>query len=68
MQTAIPSFTGVKVFSSTLARDRETMGDRVTRWIAEHPELELVDKAVRQSSDRQFHCVSIVLFYRQKRG
>lgn len=56
--------TGVKVFSTTLARDREALGETITRWIAEHPELEIVDKVVRQSSDRQFHCLSVTLFYR----
>lgn len=56
--------TGVKVFTTTLARDREALGETITRWIAEHPELEIVDKVVRQSSDRQFHCLSVTLFYR----
>jgi hypothetical protein len=60
------SFTGVKVFSTTLARDREVMGENVSRWLAEHPELEVVDRQVTQSSDNQFHCVSIVVFYRER--
>jgi hypothetical protein len=60
------SFTGVKVFSTTLARDREVMGETVSRWLAEHPELEVVDRQVTQSSDNQFHCVSIVVFYRER--
>ncbi len=60
------SFTGVKVFSTTLARDREVMGENVGRWIAEHPELEVVDREVRLSSDSQFHCLSIVVFYRER--
>lgn len=59
-------FTGLKVFSTTLARDREVLGDTVSRWISEHPDLEVVDREVRQSSDRQFHCVSIVVFYRER--
>lgn len=60
--------TGVKVFATTLARDREVLGETITRWIAEHPEVEILDKQVRQSSDRQFHCLSITLFYRERRG
>jgi folate-dependent tRNA-U54 methylase TrmFO/GidA len=60
------SFTGVKVFSTTLARDREGMGEAIGRWIAEHPELEIVDKEIAQSSDSRFHCVSVVLFYRDR--
>ncbi len=60
------SFTGVKVFSTTLARDRERMGEAIGRWLAENPGLEVVEKAVAQSSDKEFHCVSIVLFYRER--
>ncbi len=60
------SFTGVKVFSTTLARNREAMGENVGRWLAEHPELEVVDREVRQSSDKAFHCLTIVVFYRER--
>ena len=38
-------FTGVKVFSTTLARDRETMGDTITRWLRDNPGVEVVDRA-----------------------
>ena len=62
----MPAFTGVKVFTTTLARDREAMGEVIGRWIADHPELELVGKTVTQSSDREFHCLSITLFYRER--
>ena len=61
-------FTGVKVFTTTLARDRAVMGEAVGRWLAEHPELEVVDRDVRQSSDRHFHCISIVVYTREKAG
>ena len=60
------SFTGLKVFTTTLARDREVMGEAVGRWIAEHPELETVDHDVRLSSDHSFHCLSIVVYYRER--
>lgn len=56
-------FNGVKVFSATKAREREELGETITRWLAEHPGVELVDTQVRQSSDREFHCVTIILFY-----
>jgi hypothetical protein len=59
-------FTGVKVFSTTLARDREVMGDTVNRWLAAHPELEVVSHEVRQSSDKEFHCLTITFFFREK--
>jgi hypothetical protein len=60
-------FTGLKVFSTTLARDRDSMGEQIGRWLAEHPELEVVDREIRQSSDKEFHCLSIVLFYRERK-
>ena len=59
-------FTGVKVFSATLARDREAMGETVGRWIAENPGFEIVGREVAQSSDHGFHCLSIVIFYRER--
>jgi hypothetical protein len=51
----------VKVFSATMARHRDTLGDRVMAWLEEHPELETVQVIVSQSSDDRFHCLSIVL-------
>jgi len=60
------SFNGVKVFSTTLARDREQMGENITRWIKDNPAIEIVDRTVTQSSDKEFHCLSITLFYKGK--
>jgi folate-dependent tRNA-U54 methylase TrmFO/GidA len=60
------SFTGVKVFSTTLARDRENMGENISKWLKENPNVDVVDKVVTQSSDKEFHCLTITLFYRQK--
>jgi hypothetical protein len=65
---AMAAFTGVKVFSTTLARDREVMGDQITRWLAANPGLEMVDRQVTQSSDNEFHCLTITFFYREKDG
>ncbi|MCA2979016.1 MAG: hypothetical protein INH41_05705 [Myxococcaceae bacterium] len=59
-------FTGVKVFSTTMARDREMMGETITRWIKDNPQAEIVDKEVTQSSDKEFHCLTVTLFYRTK--
>lgn len=63
---SIPVFTGMKVFSTTLARDREAMGDNITRWLTDNVQLEIVDKIVTQSSDKEFHCLTITLFYRER--
>lgn len=59
-------FTGVKVFTTTLARDRDQMGESIGRWLSAHPDVEVVDKLVTQSSDREFHCLSITFFYRER--
>lgn len=61
-----PVFTGMKIFSTTLARDREVMGETITRWLSDNSALEIVDKIVTQSSDKEFHCLTITLFYRER--
>ena len=58
-------FRHVKVFSATLARDRENLGERVTAWLRQGRK-EVVDKIVTQSSDSEFHCLTITLFYNEK--
>ena len=58
--------TGVKVFSATKAKERELLGDVITEWIRSNPGCDLVDKIVTQSSDSEFHCLTITLFYRHK--
>ena len=63
---AQPTFTGIKVFSTTLARDREQMGETITKWLKDNQNVEIVDKQVTQSSDKEFHCLTITLFYRPK--
>ena len=62
-----PVFTGIKVFSTTLARDREAMGETITKWLKDNlATVEIVDRTVTQSSDKEFHCLTVTLFYRQK--
>jgi len=51
----------VKVFSATKARDRESIGERVTAWIAAHRNVRIVETIVELSSDLEFHCLSIVM-------
>jgi hypothetical protein len=55
--------SGVKVFTATKARDREALGDLVTQWLRNNPQAQIVDKIVTQSSDREFHCLTITLFF-----
>ena len=59
-------YSGLKVFSATKARDREVLGERVTEWLRSNQHYEVVDKAVKQSSDHEFHCLSVTLFYRER--
>ena len=59
-------FTGVKVFSATKAREREEIGDLITQWLRDNPALEVVEKIVLQSSDNEFHCLTIVIFYKER--
>lgn len=58
------AFTGVKVFSATKQLDRNALGEMVTDWIRANPNVEIVDKVVTQSSDSEFHCLSITLFFK----
>lgn len=59
------SFNGVKIFSATMYADRERLGEKVTDWITAHPRHELVDLVITQSSDAQFHCIAISVFFRE---
>ena len=55
--------TGAKVFTATKAKDREELGEVLTRWIQNNPRAKILDKIVTQSSDSEFHCLSITVFY-----
>lgn len=59
-------FTGVKVFSATKAREREEISNRINEWVQNNRNLDVVDKVVTQSSDNEFHCLTITLFYKHK--
>jgi hypothetical protein len=58
-------FDVVKVFSATKARDRATIGSRATEYLRDFSGY-CVGKVVCLSSDREFHCLTLVLF--MKRG
>ena len=58
------AFNGVKVFSATKMRDRDELGERITAGLRGAPKLEVVDKVVTLSSDAEFHCLAITIFYR----
>lgn len=55
-------FDAVKVFSATKFEERKRLGEDVTKWIASHPAYIIAGSVVTQSSDREFHCLTITLF------
>ena len=62
------AFNGVKVFCATVTSRRQSLGEEVTQWLQEarqQPGFQVVDIAVRQSSDAAFHCLSIVVFFQE---
>ncbi len=56
----------IKVFTATKARDREALGDVITSWLQHHDEYEVFDRIVLQSSDAEYHCLSITFFCRAR--
>jgi len=59
-------FDGVKVFSATKAKEREMLGERLTEWLHATPGINVVDTVVTQSSDHEFHCLTITVFFQNK--
>lgn len=57
------AFNSVKVFSATMMNDRAKLGDNVTEWIQAHPDNEITEIIVTQSSDEAFHCLAMTVFY-----
>ena len=56
-------FDRVEVFTATKARDRAALGGAVTAFLRSF-KGRIIDKVVTQSSDNEFHCVTITLFLR----
>ena len=44
----------------------EKIGERVTRFLIEHPDLMVVNTEVRQSSDSSHHCLTVLVFWRRR--
>ncbi len=57
------TINGVKIFSATMVAERGKLGDKVTDWLRRHPQCEVREIFVTQSSDEAFHCIAITLFY-----
>jgi hypothetical protein len=54
---------GVKVFTATKAKERNYLGDTLTKWIRKRPDIEILNKTITQSSDNEYHCLTITLVY-----
>lgn len=65
MNVPIAGYTVVKTFVASRHTDRAALGETITTWLAEHPQLEVVDRVVLQSSDLVVHCISVTLFLRE---
>lgn len=61
------AFDSVKVFSATMHQQRSVLGEVVTDWLRDNRGIDVVDRVVTQSSDSEFHCISITIFYNAKR-
>jgi hypothetical protein len=60
------AYDSVKVFTATKAKEREALGEVITAWMRRNEGLiEVINTEVRQSSDQQFHCLTIIVFYRR---
>jgi hypothetical protein len=57
---------GLVVFTATKAKEREALGERITEWLRSAPPKEIRDVQVTQSSDEEFHCLTIAILYREK--
>ncbi|MEE2643892.1 MAG: hypothetical protein VYD19_03060 [Myxococcota bacterium] len=63
----LAGYDAVEVFCATKAKERVSLGATLSRWLEERRgEIEVVDTVVRQSSDHQYHCLSVLVFYRVK--
>ena len=56
-------FQGAKVFTATKAKEREELGDHITQWLKDNPHVKIKDYSVTQSSDNEFHCLTIIIFF-----
>lgn len=60
-------FDGMVIFSASKHADREKMGADVTAWRRNNASATITDVRTMQSSDNEFHCVTVVIFYKNKK-
>ncbi len=60
-------FDGMMVFSASKHTDRERMSADVTAWRQRNASVTITDVRTMQSSDNEFHCVTVIVFYKLKK-
>ncbi|NQV13420.1 MAG: hypothetical protein HQ530_03900 [Parcubacteria group bacterium] len=55
--------TGVKIFTCTRHHEKEQEGDKITEWLRDNPDIQILEKMVLQSSDISHHCLTVAIFY-----
>lgn len=58
-------FDGMEIFSASKHEDRSRLGKAVTEWRGRNPTYNITDVRFTQSSDNEFHCVTIAVFYKK---
>ena len=58
------NYDGAKVFSATKYADRRMFDSIITNWLRENEDKKIVGKTVRQSSDSEYHCLTVILFWK----
>ncbi|MBU1534523.1 hypothetical protein KKF84_04335 [Myxococcota bacterium] len=56
---------GVKVFTATKAKERDALGNQITNWLREANGIELISKQTTQSSDNEYHCLTVTIVYKK---
>lgn len=58
-----PARIVIKVFSATMHKERDFLGEKVTDWLTlNHKRIAIDEIRTMQSSDQEFHCVTIIVF------
>ena len=61
-------FEAVKVFSATKHKERDELGETITEWLEGMKDrITIVDKVITQSSDSEYHCLAITIFFNWKK-
>ena len=61
-------FYAVKIFSATKHKDRDELGEKLTKWLeGMKDQIDIVDKVITQSSDSEYHCLAITIFWKWKK-